>query len=146
MNYIFALVVSGICWFGVASVLGSGVPILGEMWLQHLISAVITSLVVGIIFRKPLMTWQDRCRYILPFLTILSATTLFGLLLPLSWWVTAKIAGTGNVDGEAFYLVPAWVVFSSMTTYLLILYPLALLTQNLLCKLFRHAEQGAHSS
>jgi|GEM_PF-4789528 len=145
MKYIFALVVCGICWFGVAAVLGSGIPVLGEMWLQHLMSAVITSLVVGLIFQKPIMTWQGWWRYILPFLTILSATTLFGLLLPLSWWVMAKRGGSGDVDGEAFYLVPAWVVFYSMTIYLLILYPLALLTQNLLCKLFRHAEQRAHS-
>jgi len=145
MKYIFALVVSGVCWFGVAAVLGSGIPVLGEMWLEHVISAVITSLVVGLIFQKPIMTWLGWWRYILPFLTILSATTLFGLLLPLSWWVMAKIGGSGGVDGEAFYLIPMWVVFYSMTIYLLILYPLALLTQNLLCKLFRHVEQEAHS-
>lgn len=146
MKYIFALVVSGICWFGVAAVLGSGVPILGEMWLEHLISAVITSLVVGLIFQKPLTAWQGWWRYILPLLTILSATLLFGLLLPLSWWVTAKIRGSGSVDGEALYLIPALVVFYSMTIYLVILYPLALLTQSLLCKLVRHAEQDADSS
>jgi len=145
MRYIFALVVSGICWFGLAAVLGSAVPILGEMWLPHLISAVITSLVVGLIFQKPLMTWHGWWRYILPFLTILTATTLFGLLLPLSWWVTAKIVGSGDIDGEAFYLIPAWVVFYSMTIYLLILYPLALLTQNLLFKFFRPVEQRAQT-
>ena len=92
MKYIFALVVSGICWFAVATVLGSGVPILGEMWLPHLVSAVITSLVVGLIFQKPLMTWQGWWRYILPFLTILSATTLFGL-------VAALMVGDGE-DGR----------------------------------------------
>ena len=140
MRYNLALIVSGIGWFCVAAVLGRAVPILGEMWLQHLASALVTSLVVGFLFKKPVMTWRGRRRYLLPVLTLLSATTLFGVLLPLSWKLTAALRGSGGVDGEAFYLVPALVVFYSMTAYILILYPLALLTQNLRRKLSSDAE------
>ena len=135
MKYIGALIISGLGWFCVAAALGGSVPILGGMWLQHLVSAVITSLVVGFVFKKPVMTWRGSRRYILPVLTLLTATTLFGVLLPLSWMVTAALKGSGHTDGEAFYLVPALLVFYSMTVYILILYPLALLTQNLLRKL-----------
>lgn len=134
MTYSIALALSGICWFGVAAVLGSGVPILGEMWVQHLISAVVTSLAVGYIFKKPLMTWRHWWWYVLPILTLLSATTLYGLLLPLSWQVTAAIKGSGKVDGEAFYEIPAMMVLYSMTVYIVVLYPLALLTQTVLRK------------
>jgi hypothetical protein len=135
MKYNLALIVSGIGWFCVAAVLGRGIPIIGEMWLQHLISAVITSLVIGFFFKKAVMTWRGWRRYILPLLTLLSATTLFGVLVPLSWQVTSRLQGRGDVDGQAFYQVPVFMVFYSMTAYLLILYPLALLTQNLLRKL-----------
>ena len=139
MKYNLALIVSGIGWFLIAAVLGMSVPIIGEMWLQHLISAVITSLVIGFIFRKPVMTWSGWQRYILPLLTLLSATTLFGFLVPLSWQVTSILQGRGNVDGQAFSQVPFLLVFYSMTVYILILYPLALLTQNLLRKYSRNA-------
>ena len=135
MRYSLALIVSGLGWFCVAAVLDDTVPVLCDMWLQHLVSAVITSLMVGFIFRKPVMTWRGRWRYLLPVLTLLSATILFGILLPLSWMVTAALEGRGNPDGEAFYLVPAFLVFYSLTAYILILYPLAWLTQNLLRKL-----------
>ena len=137
MRYHLALIVSGIGWFLIAAILGGGVPIVGEMWLQHLILAVITALVIGFFFKKAVMTWRGWRRYILPLLTLLSATTLFGLLVPLSWQLTSRLQGRGDVDGQAFYQVPAFMVFYSMTAYLLILYPLALLTQNLLRKVSR---------
>jgi len=142
MKYNLALIVSGICWFCIAAVLGVSVPIIGEMWLQHLLSAVVTSLLVGFLFRKPVMTWRGWRSYLLPLLTLFSATTLFGVLLPVSWQVTAALQGRGDVDGQAFYLVPASVVFYSMTAYLLLLYPLALLTQTLLRKLSRDGEHA----
>ena len=134
MRYNLALIVSGIGWFLIAAILGGGVPIVGEMWLQHLISALVTSFVVGFIFRKPVMTWRGWRRYILPLLTLLSATTLFGFLVPVSWQITSMLQGRGNVDGQAFSQFPFLLIFYSMTAYLLILYPLALLTQNLLRK------------
>jgi hypothetical protein len=139
MTYIVALVVSGICWFCVAAVLGSSVPIRGEMWVQHLMSAVVTSLAVGYTFKKPLMTWRGWRWYILPILTLLFATALYSLLLPLSWLVTATLKGSGGVDGEAFYQIPAMMVLYSMTVYIVVLYPLALLTQTVLHKVCRDA-------
>jgi hypothetical protein len=134
MRYNLALIVSGIGWFLIAAILGGGVPILGEMWIQHLISAVVTSLVIGFFFRKAVMTWRGWRRYILPLLTLLSATTLFGFLVPVSWQITSMLQGRGNVDGQAFSQFPFLLIFYSMTVYLLILYPLALLTKNLLRK------------
>jgi hypothetical protein len=64
MRYIFALVVSGVCWFCVAAVLGLAVPILGEMWLQHLFSALVTALAVGFLFKNALTTWRGWRWYI----------------------------------------------------------------------------------
>ena len=142
MRYNLALIVSGIGWFLIAAILGGGVPIVGEMWLQPLISALVTSFVVGLLFRKPVMIWRGWRRYILPFLTLLSATTLFGFLVPVSWQITSMLQGRGNVDGQAFSQFPALLVFYSMTAYLLILYPLALLTQNLLRKFSCNAEHA----
>jgi hypothetical protein len=141
VTYIIALVVSGICWFCFAAVLGSAVPILGVMWVQHLISAVITSLAVGYIFKKPLMIWCGWRWYVLPILTLLVATALYGLLLSLSGLVTATIQGKGSVVVEAFYLTPALMVLYSMTVYIVVLYPLALLTQTVLHKVGRNPAQ-----
>ena len=142
MKYNLALIVSGIGWFLIAAILGGGVPIVGEMWLQHLISALVTSFVVGLLFRKPVMIWRGWRRYILPFLTLLSATTLFGFLVPVSWQITSMLQGRGNVDGQAFSQFPFLLIFYSMAAYLLILYPLALLTQNLLRKFSCNAEHA----
>ena len=143
MRYNLALIVSGLGWFCVAAVLGRAVPILGEMWPQHLVCAVVTSLMIGFCFKKPVVTWRGWRRYILPLLTLLSATTLFGALLPLSWRVTDALRGREGVDGEAYYLVPALIVFYSMTVYIWILYPVAFITQNLLRKLSHESEPAS---
>ena len=104
-------------------------------------SAVLTSFAVGYLFKKPLMTWRGWRWYVLPILTIFVATALYGLLVPLSWWVTAAIQGAGRIDGEAFYFIPVMMVFYSMTVYIVILYPLALLTQTVLHKVYRNPAQ-----
>jgi hypothetical protein len=96
-------------------------------------------LAVGYTFKKPVMTWRGWKWYILPMLTLLFATALYGLLLPLSWLVTATIKGSGGVDGAAFYQIPAMMVLYSMTVYIVVLYPLALLTQTVLHKVCRDA-------
>ena len=137
MTYLAALILSGLCWFGVAALLGSAVPILGEMWLQHLVSALITSLLVGYTFKRPIRSWIGWRWYILPLLTLFVATALFGLLVPTSWWLTSIIRQTRDLDGEAFYFVPLYMLFYSLTFWLFLLYPLALLTQTLLRKLAR---------
>src|SRR4030095_8768022 len=106
MTYLAALLLSGICWFGVAALLGSAVPILNEMWLQHLVSALITGLTVGYIFKRPIRTWIGWRWYVLPLLTLFSGTALFGLLVPTSWWLMSIMGRTGHLDSEAFYFVP----------------------------------------
>ena len=137
--YYLALAVSGVCWFGVAGVLGSAIPIFGEMWAQHLVSAIITSLAVGYIFKKLVMTWLGWRWYVLPILTVLVASALYGLLVPSSWWAADMMQrGDFRVEGEAFYFIPPVMVFYSMTVYIVILYPLALLTQTVLRNVYRN--------
>ena len=137
MTYLTALIFSGLCWFGVAALLGSAIPILNEAWPQHLVSALITSTVVGYVFKRPIRSWIGWRWYVLPILTLFAATALFGLLVPTSWWLTSIIRKTGKVEGEAFYFVPVYMVFYALTFWLFILYPLALLTQTVLRKLAR---------
>lgn len=138
MRYLNATGISGLCWFCVAAILGRAIPIIDrDMWLPHLICALITSVVVGYMFKKPITTWYGLRWYLLPFLTVLGATTLFGFLVPISWWATSKIGRSGAVDGEAFYWVPFYIILYSMTAWLVVLYPLALLTQTLLRKVSR---------
>jgi hypothetical protein len=129
--YFLALIACGVFWFLVAGVLGQGVPIFGQLWLQHLIVAIVTALVIGYLFKKPLERWQQWLWYVLPILTLLVASALFGLLVAVSWGLTEMMKSKG-IDGEAFYLLPGLFVLYSMTTYLVVLYPLALLTQTLL--------------
>jgi hypothetical protein len=134
MTYLLLLVVSGFCWFGVAAVLGPAIPIWGAMWPQHLIAAIVTSVLIGVIFRRPIFAWRGPRWYLLPVLTLATAAGLYGLLVPISWWLTDSINGKGGIDGQAFYQLPMFMIFYSLTLYLIVLYPLALLTQTLLRK------------
>jgi hypothetical protein len=72
------------------------------------------------------LRWRGWRWYVLPLLTLLTGTIVFGFLVPCAW------ALTDSLDAEAFYKVPLMIVFYSMTFYLMVLYPLALLTQHLL--------------
>jgi hypothetical protein len=130
-RYSLLLVLSGVGWFLIAGVLGTAVPVFGNLWIQHSICAMITAFVVGIAFRGAIRHWSGWRWYFLPFLTLLVATATFGFLLPCTWFVTQLFRG-GGVNSEAFYKTPLAMVFYSMTVYLVILYPGALLTQHLL--------------
>lgn len=130
-RYTIVLLVSGLAWFLVAGVLGSAIPVFGDMWAQHLACAILTALAVGLVFRGPVLRWSGWRWYALPILTLLAATSIFGLLLPFSWFVTGVFSG-GGVDAEAFYKTPLALVFYGMTFCLVVLYPLALATQYLL--------------
>lgn len=134
MTYFLLLVVSGFLWFGVAALLGQAIPIWGSMWPQHLLAAIMTSTSIGLIFKRAIESWRGWRWYLLPMLTLVTATGLYGLLVPISWWLTDKINRTGGIDGEAFYLIPMYMIFFSLTWYLIMLYPLALLTQTVLRK------------
>lgn len=120
------LLLSGSGWFLVAGLFGYAIPVFGSMWLRHFVCAILTSLIVGIAFRAPILRWSGWQWYALPLLTLLTGTTVFGFLLTFAW------ALTDSLDGEAFYKLPLAIVFYSMTFYLLELDPLALLTQHLL--------------
>ncbi len=135
------LLLSGVGWFLIAAVFGYWIPVLGGMWLRHLACAVLTSFVVGISFRVPIMRWSGWRWYVLPLLTLLVGTTVFGFLLPCAW------ALTESLDSEAFYKFPLAIILYSMTFYLAVLYPLALLTQHLLRRgmIIGNAEHAARS-
>ena len=125
-RYAVLLLISGTAWFLVAGVFGYAIPVFGGMWLQHLACAIFTPFVVGIAFRVPILSWSGWRWYLLPLLTLLTGTAVFGFLLTCSW------ALTESLGSEAFYKLPLGIVFYSMTFYLPVLYPLALLTQHLL--------------
>src|SRR5690348_11986250 len=99
-RYTILLLLSGTGWFLVAAVIGYAIPVLGSMWFRHFVCAVITSFVVGIVFRVPILRWSGWRWYVLPLLTLLTATTVFGFLMPCAW------ALTESLDGEAFYKLP----------------------------------------
>jgi hypothetical protein len=133
-RYVILLALAGVAWFLVAGVLGSAVPVLGSMWFQHSLCAILTAFVVGFTFKGPILRWSGWRWYLLPLLTLLVAAAVFGFLVPCAWLITELFRG-GGVDSEAFYKTPLMFVFYSMTFYLVILYPLALLTQHLLRKI-----------
>jgi hypothetical protein len=124
-----ALILSGCLWFVIAGYVGTAVPIFGDLWLPHLIDAIITSLILGNLIRP----WLPRCFgsrkwYLLPFFSILIGAALFGFLLPVSWQVMAWLKHEGGVDFQAYYQLPFGMVIYSMTVFLMIFYPLALFT------------------
>jgi hypothetical protein len=63
-RYVILVALSGLAWFLVAGVLGSAVPVLGSMWFQHSICAILTAFVVGFIFNVsfPGMIWNASNR------------------------------------------------------------------------------------
>ena len=131
-RYAASLTFSGTAWFFIAGVFGGAVPIFsGELWIQHLACALFTAYVVGIALKNPILYWTGWKWYVLPLITLLMATIVFGFLLPCSWLLTNTFSGDG-VDGEAFILIPFIFVFYSMTYYLALLYPLAMATQCIL--------------
>ena len=137
MRYLILLLISGAGWFFVAGILGYAIPVFGSMWLQHLVCAILTSLVVGSTFRAPILRWMGWRWYLLPLLTLLTGTAVFGFLLTGSWHLTESLRGEVGLEHDAFYKLPLAIVFYSMTSFLPVLYPLALLTQHLLRRQMR---------
>ena len=130
-RYGASLTFSGIAWFSIAGVFGGAVPVFSaELWIQHLACALLTAYVVGIALKNPILYWTGWKWYVLPLITLLLATIVFGFLLPCSWLLASVFSG-GGVDGEAFKLTLI-IVFYSMTYYLVFLYPLAMATQYIL--------------
>jgi hypothetical protein len=131
-RYSILLLITGVSWFLVAGAFGYSIPVFGAMWIQHLICAILTSFAVGLTFRVPILRWTGWRWYALPLLTVFAGTAVFGVLMPCSWLLTESLQGGVGVDREAFYKLPCLIVLYSMTSCLVVLYPLALLTQHLL--------------
>lgn len=142
MVYITTLLICGVVWFLIAGFAGSSFPIFGEMWIQHLLCALITSLCIGLLLKNSIASYTGWRWYILPILSLLLGTFIFGLLLPFSWLITQWITGNGGVDLEAFYKIPFLIVLFSLTLFLPIFYPAALLTNSVLRMSLRLKENG----
>ncbi len=137
------LFVFSLLWYLVIGIVGGSVPIWGEMWLPHLLCALITSLLIGLLFYKPIIEWTSWNWYFLPILTLATSTIIFGFLLPFSGMIYGKItANNSGVDGEAFYLTPITFLFYSFTYFIVLFYPLALITQSIMRYSFRKIEKG----
>ncbi|HAL57304.1 MAG TPA: hypothetical protein DCP63_12765 [Bacteroidetes bacterium] len=143
MAYTATLLVCGVVWFLIAGFAGSSLPVFGEMWIQHLLCALTTSLCVGFLLKKSIACYAGWRWYVLPLLSLFLGTSLFGLLLPSSWLITQWITGNGGVDLEAFYTIPLFMVLFSLTLYLPIFYPAALLTNSALRMTLRLKEKNA---
>ena len=127
-RYSILLLITGAGWFLVAVAAGYVTNVFQGLWLPYFVSAIPAAFVVGVAFRVPILRWSGWRWYLLPLLTLLTGTAVFGLFLACSWHLTEE----GGLDCEAFYQIPFWIVFWSMTGGLPVLYPLALLTQHLL--------------
>lgn len=132
MRYYAVSMLSGCAWFVVAGLAGYAIPVFGEMWFPHLVDAVVTGLVTGILI-KPLLLRCHGTRnwYAVPFLSVFLGMLIFGWFIPVSWQIAALINGNGGVDAQAFYQIPLMVVLYSMTAFLPIFYPLALLNNRI---------------
>src|ERR1035441_1978528 len=102
-RYLILLLFSGAGWFLIAGVLGYAIPVFGDMWLQHLACAILASLVFGITFRAPILHWSGWRWYLLPLLTLLTGTAVFGFLLTGSWQLTESLRGEVGLEHDAFY-------------------------------------------
>ena len=129
-RYAILLLVSGAGWFLVAGVIGYAIPVFGSMWVQHFVCAMLSAFVTGTVFRVPMLRWSGWRWYLLPLLTSLAGTTLFGFLLICSWNLTEP----GGVESCAFSMFPLAIAFYMITGGWILLYPIALLWQHLLRK------------
>ena len=131
-RYSILLLILGANWFLIAVIVGYAFNVLLGLWLPYFVSAIVTAFVVGIAFRVPILRWSGWRWYLLPLLTLLTGTAVFGFLLACSLHLTELLRGEGGLECDTFYIIPFWSVYLSMTGGLPVLYPLALLTQHLL--------------
>lgn len=139
MKYPAALLFSGLAWFVVSCVF---LRELAQKPVAHLMCAVITSFAVGYLFRSKIMRslgWRFYLGWPLAILT--SALTIYGLLVPASWFLIGRADGFG-VDGEAFINMPTIFLMSGLTFFLPLLLPLTIGTNVLLRKILRSEERA----
>jgi len=141
MLYYLTTAALGIAWFGFQYLLDYlDFHILDHNALVlHSLSSVVTALIVAAFFRKPILSWTGARWYALPLATIAVGTTLWGLLT-----VAALDFGRPGqgMDPEAWYLLPGYAVFYSVTFFLPATYPLGFGTQAVLRKLAGPLDEG----
>ncbi|OAQ42379.1 hypothetical protein A5893_04525 [Pedobacter psychrophilus] len=114
----------GVLWYYFALITTElfGIRILTtRLWSLGVLFAIITSVSVGITFYKAILKSKGTSWYLLPFLTIFFASLMFGSLY------------TAFIDRP--YNSWSWIlafVFYSLTYFIWLFYPLALLTQYLI--------------
>jgi hypothetical protein len=86
-RYAMLLLIAGVAWFLIAGVLGYAIPVFGSRWVQHLVWAILAAFIVGTGFRLPMLHWRGWRWYLLPLLTLLTGSTVFGVLVTCSWSV-----------------------------------------------------------
>ncbi len=92
-----------------------------RLWSIEVLFAIITSVSVGLIFYNSIIKSTGKNWYILPFKTIFAASLIFGSLFTL----------TREPPNNHWSWILAFV-FYSLTYFILLFYPLALLTQYLI--------------
>jgi hypothetical protein len=127
-RYLILLLITGAGWSLLAGVSGYFFPEFGSLWLLYFICAILTAFVVGIAFRVPILRWSGWRWYLLPLLTLLTGTAAWGFLSTCSWHLTESLRGEVGLERAAFYQRPLTIVFYSMTWFVPMFYPLALLT------------------
>ncbi len=103
-----------------------------QLELLILSSSIITSTIVGTLFLKPIINFKSSKWYWLPLFTLSFSTTLFGFFI---WLILYYFIGRTNEHGvftNNFLDIPITYLFYSLTYFIWLLYPLALLTQYLI--------------
>ena len=138
MRYALALLLSGAVWFGVSCLC---LHDLTEKPLAHFFCAVVTSFVVGYLYRAKIRESVGWRFYLLwPIVILVTALATYGLLIPTSWLIAGRAEGYG-VDSEAFLNVPSIFLMSGLTFFLPLLFQLTLGTNFLLREILKREEK-----
>ncbi len=141
-----ALIFVGIFWFYIASIFDGAIRsinskdlhIKGDTWLPHMLCSVFTSLIIGLLFYKPICNWTKWKWFLLPILTLASSTIIFAILLNISWKIEHLFKPYyEDIELTDIIGTPLVFLFYSLTQFFIIFYPLALLTQYLVRYAFK---------
>lgn len=101
-----------------------------EISLLELLSAIITSIIVGTLFFKAIIQFKGSKWYWLPIYTLSVSTIVFGFLMECIRYYYG-FNGPGWITNN-FLNLPLVYLFYSLTYFIWFVYPLALLTQYLI--------------
>ena len=143
-----ALILTGLFWFYIASLFDGAIRsihnkdihIKGDTWLPHMFCSILTSIIIGYLFYKPICSWTKWKWFLLPILTLASSTIIFGILLDISWSVEHLIKSYyADIGPEDILWTPLVFMFYSLTKFFILFYPLTLLTQYFLRYAFKQS-------